>query len=106
MRLELTRFGGHPDTWDRESRKEVCDAYKFTPEYPPELRAEAVRLVRDGGRTISAAPRTNFCHSEFSTGKLAGMDGNRTHPGRVIGAPQTVLKTAGGTSRRTSPNES
>src|SRR5581483_9644095 len=26
---------------------------------------------------------------------LAGMDGNRTHPGRVIGAPQTVLKTAG-----------
>ena len=35
--------------------------------------------------------------------KLAGMDGNRTHPGRVIGAPQTVLKTAGGTSRRSSP---
>jgi len=26
---------------------------------------------------------------------VAGMDGNRTHPGRVIGAPQTVLKTAG-----------
>ena len=23
------------------------------------------------------------------------MDGNRTQPGRVIGAPQTVLKTAG-----------
>src|SRR5579864_9658076 len=26
------------------------------------------------------------------------MDGNRTHPGRVIGAPQTVLKTAGRSS--------
>ena len=25
---------------------------------------------------------------------LAGMDGNRTHPGRLSSAPQTVLKTA------------
>jgi hypothetical protein len=25
---------------------------------------------------------------------LAGMDGNRTHPGRLNSAPQTVLKTA------------
>src|SRR6266516_2018414 len=29
--------------------------------------------------------------------KLAGMDGNRTHPGRLNSAPQTVLKTAGDT---------
>jgi len=28
-------------------------------------------------------------------GNLAGMDGNRTHPGRLNSAPQTVLKTAG-----------
>ena len=27
--------------------------------------------------------------------RLAGMDGNRTHPGRLNSAPQTVLKTAG-----------
>jgi hypothetical protein len=27
--------------------------------------------------------------------KVAGMDGNRTHPGRLNSAPQTVLKTAG-----------
>src|SRR5262245_44212871 len=27
---------------------------------------------------------------------VAGMDGNRTHLGRVSTAPQTVLKTAGG----------
>jgi hypothetical protein len=26
---------------------------------------------------------------------VAGMDGNRTHPGRLSSAPQTVLKTAG-----------
>ena len=26
---------------------------KFTPEYPPEFRAEAVRLVREGGRQVS-----------------------------------------------------
>ena len=26
--------------------------------------------------------------------KLAGMDGNRTHPGRLNSAPQTVLKNA------------
>jgi transposase len=31
--------------------------HKFTPEYPSEFRAEAVRLVRDGGRTISAAAK-------------------------------------------------
>src|SRR3989442_14078352 len=35
--------------------------------------------------------------------KMAGMDGNRTHPGRLNSAPQTVLKTAGGTSPHTSP---
>ncbi len=34
---------------------------------------------------------------------LAGMDGNRTHPGRVIGAPQTVLKTAGAASTTICP---
>jgi len=27
--------------------------------------------------------------------KLAGMDGNRSHPGRLSSAPQTVLKTHG-----------
>ena len=30
---------------------------KFTPEYPPEFRSEAVRLVRDGGRSISATAK-------------------------------------------------
>src|SRR5207302_9245840 len=37
---------------------------------------------------------------------LAGMDGNRTHLGRLCTAPQTVLKTARGTSPRTSPGRS
>src|SRR3989441_13193160 len=35
--------------------------------------------------------------------ELAGMDGNRTHPGRLNSAPQTVLKTAEDTSPRSSP---
>jgi transposase len=30
---------------------------KFTPEYPPEFRAEAVRLVREGGRQVSVAAK-------------------------------------------------
>jgi len=30
-------------------------ARKGTPEYPPEFRAEVVRLVREGGRQVSAA---------------------------------------------------
>ncbi len=51
------------------------------------------RSTRDPARPMLLSPARD----------LAGMDGNRTHPGRVIGAPQTVLKTAGGTSRRTSP---
>ena len=32
--LELTRFGGHPDTWDRESRKEVRHAPQVHPRVP------------------------------------------------------------------------
>ena len=30
---------------------------KYTPQYPPEFRTEAVRLVRDGGRAISVAAK-------------------------------------------------
>src|SRR5216683_4739075 len=39
-----------------------------------------------------------------STPKLAGMDGNRTHPGRLNSAPQTVLKTAGLASTSVRPH--
>src|SRR5712692_5121212 len=34
-------------------------------------------------------------NSAVTPPNLAGMDGNRTHPGRLSSAPQTVLKTAG-----------
>jgi len=30
---------------------------KYTNPYPPEFRAEAVRLVRDGGRSVNAAAK-------------------------------------------------
>jgi hypothetical protein len=37
--------------------------------------------------------------SRFRTGRMTcGMDGNRTHPGRLNSAPQTVLKTVSLTS--------
>ena len=36
-----------------------------------------------------------FTAESVTTTKLAGMDENRTHPGRINSAPQTVLKTLG-----------
>ena len=42
---------------------------KFTPEYPPEFRPEAVRLVREGGRQVSVAAKAlAFLRSRFVTG--------------------------------------
>src|SRR5258708_7526560 len=64
-----------------------------------------------GRATLSCANglenRLRFWLSSWlsSPGNLAGMDGNRTHPGRLSSAPQTVLKTAGGTSPQSSPAE-
>jgi hypothetical protein len=49
-------------------------------------------------RGVSLGPEDRFPYSTYLgrglQERLAGMDGNRTHPGRVIGTPQTVLKTA------------
>jgi hypothetical protein len=55
--MELTRFSGHLDTWDPSPSKRPTVPRKFTPEYPPEFRADAVRLVREGGRKISVAAK-------------------------------------------------
>lgn len=44
--MELTRFRGHPDAWDRKPRRGVYDAEHPTT-LPLEFRAEAVRLVRE-----------------------------------------------------------
>jgi hypothetical protein len=46
-------------------------------------------------RRINAKGPENRLRSWLSrTRNRAGMDGNRTHPGRLSSAPQTVLKTA------------
>jgi hypothetical protein len=52
---------------------------------------------------VQGWPRGKPQRRTILSSKLAGMDGNRTHLGRLCTAPQTVLKTAGGTSPRTSP---
>src|SRR5579872_4314568 len=50
-----------------------------------------MRIVQSRPSTCDGRPLLRLS----SRPTLAGMDGNRTHAGRVIGAPQTVLKTAG-----------
>lgn len=47
--------------------------HKFTPEYPPEFRSEAVRLVRDGGRCISAAAMDLGVSAESLRHRSSGM---------------------------------
>jgi hypothetical protein len=46
-------------------------------------------------RASSSTNHRFGCHWLSPPRKMAGMDGNRTHPGRLSSAPQTVLKTAG-----------
>jgi hypothetical protein len=65
---------------------------------PEPEQAAALRITASKIEVLRAAA------SAVTTGSMAGMDENRTHPGRLNSAPQTVLKTAGGTSPRTSPS--
>src|SRR5262249_17776615 len=75
--------------------------------HPPPSTATSCHLVSQAPETTETGPKSRF-QVQISRGDLlkkplAGMDGNRTHLGRLSTAPQTVLKTAGGTSPRTSP---
>ena len=56
---------------------------KFTPEYPPEYRAEAVRLVREGGRKIAVAAKDLGVSAESLRHwvKQADLDGGRRKDG-------------------------
>ena len=65
----------------------------------------AIRFSRPRKATTSKDARRGVLTSAavavifaVTAARLAGMDGNRTHPGRLNSAPQTVLKTAGLTS--------
>ncbi len=55
--LELTRFGGHPNNGNESPPEGVHMAGPGTP-YAPEFRAEAVRIVREGGRKIGPGLRS------------------------------------------------
>ena len=56
---------------------------KSDPPYPPEFRAEAVRLVREGGRTPDALARTLGCSGQVIRHWLrqADLDAGRRHDG-------------------------
>ena len=47
--LELTRFGGHPTVRALEPRNRESTCRTQSRPYPPEFRAEAVRLARQRG---------------------------------------------------------
>ena len=55
---------------------------------PEPEQAAALRITASKIAVLRAAAST------VTTGTMAGMDGNRNHPGRLNSAPQTVLKTA------------
>jgi hypothetical protein len=78
----------------------------FSAIFPPPRPPLATWFPRPQKRP-KPAPQSRF-QVQISLGgllkkPLAGMDGNRTHLGRLSTAPRTVLKTAEGTSPRTSP---
>ena len=72
------------------------------------IRATATGLPRPGPwfyrcpKRRKTGPEDRFPYSTYLGRGLpesvAGMDENRTHPGRLNSAPQTVLKTAGSVS--------
>ncbi len=76
----LTRFRGHPIIGFRP--EEVSDA-AYPPTYPPEFRAEAVRLARSSGKPIPALAADLGVSSEALRHWLrqAGTDEGRGQPG-------------------------
>ena len=73
-------------------------------------RSRWLALLRNAGFKPSivrhAVIREAFLGRRPAVAQVAGMDGNRTHQRRLSSASRTVLKTAGGTSPRTSPARS
>jgi hypothetical protein len=64
-----------------------------------ELRLTRMRPISEGIADQRHEGRLWLSSWLSSRARLAGMDGNRTHPGRLNSTPQTVLKTAGLMSR-------
>src|SRR6202022_4153718 len=88
---EPGRAGGRPEAPDRPTSQQR----RLRPLI--QLRRSDLRLVE-----LTRSQRYGVQLKGLSE-SVAGMDGNRTHPGRLSSAPQTVLKTAEDTSPRSSP---
>jgi len=67
---------------------------KFTPEYPPEFRAEAVRLVREGGRQVSVAAKDLGVSAESLRHWVAqaDLDGGRRKNGLTTDERQELVR--------------
>ena len=67
---------------------------KFTPVYPPEFRAEAVRLVRDGGRQISVVAKDLGVSTESLRNwvKQTDLDAGRRKDGLTTEERQELVR--------------
>lgn len=67
---------------------------KFTPAYPREFRAEAVRLVREGGRSVSLAARDLGVSAESLRHwvKQADLDSGRRKDGLTTEERQELVR--------------
>ena len=67
---------------------------KFTSPYPPEFRAEAIRLVREGGRSVNAAAKALGVSTESLRHwvKQADLDSGRRKDGLTSEERQELVR--------------
>jgi len=67
---------------------------KYTNPYPPEYRADAIRLVRDGGRSINSAAKDLGVSTESLRNwlKQADLDSGRRKDGLTTEERQELIR--------------
>jgi transposase len=67
---------------------------KYTNPYPPEFRAEAIRLVRDGGRSVNAVAKDLGVSTESLRNwvKQSDLDGGRRKDGLTTEERQELVR--------------
>lgn len=67
---------------------------KFTSPYPPEFRAEAIRLVREGGRSVNGAAKDLGISNESLRNwlKQADLDSGRRKDGLTTEERQELVR--------------
>ena len=80
--LDLTRFGGDLKTWGESPEQEVTMPTSHPP-YPPEFRAEAIRLIRTSGKSMAQIARELEVSTETLRlwRKQADIDAGLRHDG-------------------------